>query len=908
MHGELDPHIIKDTDPEETREWLDSFDALVEHHGMERAHFLLTTLLRRAQVDRVRLPALVQTPYVNTIPPEKEPPYPGDERIELAIRRHIRWNAMAMVMRANTAWPGIGGHLSTYASAATLYEVGFHHFFRGPDGGTGDQVFFQGHASPGIYARAFLEGRLTEGQLLHFRREVDGRGLSSYPHPYLMSDFWQFPTVSMGLGPITAIYQARFNRYLQARGIRDTEGSRVWCFLGDGECDEPEALGALHLAAREGLGNLCFVVNCNLQRLDGPVRGNGKVIQELEAVFHGAGWRVVKVIWGREWDPLLAQDREGLLVRRMGEVVDGQYQKNAVEDGAYTRQDFFGADPRLLALVGHLSDEDIRRLRRGGHDFRKVYAAYTEACRERDKPVVILAKTVKGWTLGPGAEARNVAHQAKKLGVEELKAFRDRLELDLPDERLAEAPFIRFPEGSAEFRYLVERRRALGGFVPQRRVVSFPLPVPALDWFGRFLEGTAGQEVSTTGAFARLLAQLMSHPQIGRRVVPIIPDEARTFGLDALFRRYGIYSSLGQLYTPVDAEMLLSYREARDGQVLEEGICEAGAMASLAAAGTSYATFGEPMAPFYIFYSMFGFQRTGDQVWQLGDQRVRGFLCGATAGRTTLNGEGLQHQDGHSHLLASTYPHVEAWDPAYAYELAVIVRDGLHRMLKREEDVVYYLTLQNEAYAMPAMPAGAETGVLEGIYLLAPSPAPPQGAAGSRRRAQLLGSGSILNQEVLRAQRILAERHAVDADVWSVTSFGRLRREALGCEEHNLLHPEATPRTPRIVEVLAEAAGPVVAATDSMKAVPDQVARWVPGGLYSLGTDGFGRSDTRAALRRHFRVDAEHIALAVLKRLADRGELGREAVRRAALELGLSAPSAAQVLAGREQPEVAQRA
>jgi pyruvate dehydrogenase E1 component len=883
MTTELGPSLV-DIDPVETREWRDSLDALVAQHGMERA--ILTTLLRHAQVGRVKLPALVQTPYINTIPVEQEPPYPGDEALERRIRRTIRWNAMAMVLRANARFPGLGGHLSTYASAATLYEVGFNHFFRGGDqGGPADLVFFQGHASPGIYARAFLEGRLDEEQLAHFRREgTPGQGLSSYPHPRLMPDFWQFPTVSMGLGPIAAIYQARYNRYLTHRGLLDTSSSRVWAFVGDGECDEPETLGALHLAARERLSNLIFVVNCNLQRLDGPVRGNGKIVQELEAVFHGAGWRVIKVIWGRQWDPLLAGDHDGLLVKRMGEVVDGQYQKYSVESGDYIRRDFFGGDPRLEALVAELSDRDLQRLRRGGHDFRKVYAAYDAAVREQNKPTVVLAKTVKGWTLGEGVEGRNVTHQLKKLSVEELAVFRDLLQLDVDDKDLADPPFLRLEEQSDEYRYLIDRRRALGGFLPRRRATSRSIPAPALGGFARYLAGSGAQEGATTGAFARMLGDLLRHEKLGPQVVPIIPDEARTFGMDALFRQYGIYSSVGQLYEPVDARMLLSYREAKDGQVLEEGICEAGSMASFIAAGSSYASFDRPMLPFYIFYSMFGFQRTGDQIWAAGDQCCRGFLLGATAGRTTLAGEGLQHCDGHSHLLASAYPHVVPFDPAFAYEIAVIVRDGIDRMLEQQQDVIYYLTLHNESYPMPPMPEGVEQGIVDGIYRL--RAAPGEG----RARVQLFGSGAILNQ-VLRAQDLLLERYRVAADVWSVTSYCKLRREAMACERENRLQPTTPPRVPVISLALEDAEGPVIAATDYVTAVPDQILRWVPS-MVSLGTDGFGHSDTREALRRFFEVDAEHITVAALKALADRGEIEAREVAAAIEELGLErAPS-----------------
>jgi pyruvate dehydrogenase E1 component len=889
------PAIGPDTDPEETADWIESFDAVLEREGIERAEHILRTLIKRAQQSRVRLPGLIQTPYTNTIPKELEPPYPGDEAIELRIKQYIRWNAVAMVLRANEKFHGIGGHLSTYASAASLYEVGFHHFFRGKDERPGDQIFFQGHASPGIYARAYLLGRLTLDQVDHFRREAAGRGsgLSSYPHPWLMPDFWEFPTVSMGLGPIAAIYQARFNRYLAARGIADTSGSRVWCFLGDGECDEPEALGALHVAAREGLDNLVFVVNCNLQRLDGPVRGNGKIIQELEAVFHGAGWDVFKVIWGREWDPLFAADKDGVLAKRLGEIVDGEYQKYAIESGAYIREHCFGVDPRLAKLVEHLSDDDLRRLRRGGHDMLKIHAAYAAACEPNGKPACVLAKTVKGFALGEGAEARNVAHQQKKMSLDELKAFRDRLELKVPDSQLTDPPLLVLEKGSPEYEYIYEHRKKLGGFSPKRIVRAKRLEAPPLDFFKRFLTGSGEQGVSTTGAFARLLAELLGHKELGHRVVPIIPDEARTFGLDALFRQFGIYSSVGQLYEPVDKSVYLYYREAKDGQVLEEGITEAGSMASFTAAGTSYATHGEAMIPFYIFYSMFGFQRTGDQVWAFGDQRGRGFLLGGTAGRTTLNGEGLQHEDGHSHLLFGVVPNCLAYDPAYAYEIAVIVREGLRRMLEAGDDVFYYITLQNEPYAMPAMPPGAEAGILEGLYLAHKAVGSDDEIARLRKNGRfvrLLGSGSIL-LEVLRAQRLLAERFGVAADVYSATSYGQLRREALAAERWNTLHPEAEPRVPRVTQILgtAEAGAefPVIAASDYLKALPDQVGRWIPGGLTPLGTDGFGRSDTREALRRHFEVDAEAVTVAALAALARAGKVEHGTVAKAIRDLGV---------------------
>ncbi|MBI3070625.1 MAG: pyruvate dehydrogenase (acetyl-transferring), homodimeric type [Deltaproteobacteria bacterium] len=860
-----------DTSPDETREWIESLDAVIAREGKERAAFLLETLLERARVTHTPSPALVQTPYVNTIAPEDEPAYPGNEAIELRIRRIVRWNAVAMVQRANTLFGGIGGHLATYASAATLYEVGFNHFFRGRgDEGeaSGDQVFFQGHASPGIYARALLEGRLSVEQLERFRRECEaGRGLSSYPHPYLMPEFWEFPTVSMGLSPLAAIYQARFNRYLHHRGIKDTSASRVWAFLGDGETDEPEALGSLSIAAREKLDNLVFVVNCNLQRLDGPVRGNGKIIQELEAVFRGAGWNVIKVIWGRKWDALLEADKTGLLVKRMGEVVDGEYQKYSVEPGAYTREHFFGKYPELLTLVAGMTDREIQRLRRGGHDDHKVYAAFHAAVNHTGQPTVVLAKTVKGWTLGEAAQGKNVAHQRKKMSVEELKAFRDEIQLPIPDSKIADAPFYVPPRDSPEVEYVVERRRALGGFVPRRRVVAKAVEVPSIADFGAFLEGSGEAEVSTTNVFARLLAQMLADKRFGRRVVPIIPDEARTFGLDVLFRQYGIYSAVGQLYEPVDHGMLLRYREALDGQVLEEGITEAGATAMFTAAGTAYATHAEPMIPFYIFYSMFGYQRVGDQLWAFGDQRGRGFLCGATAGRTTLNGEGLQHQDGHSLLVASAHPTVRAYEPAFAYELAVIVADGLKRMYGDGVDTYYYLTLQNETYTMPPMPAGAADGIVRGLYKFCDAP-----AGAGEMRATLLGSGSILN-EVLAAQKLLAKHFGVAAEVWSAPSYSMLRRDALRCERHNMLHPEAERLVPYVAAALAEAQGPIVAASDWVTAVPDQIARWVPGGLHTLGTDGFGRSDTRQSLRRFYGVDAETIAVATLFALAKREDI-----------------------------------
>jgi len=872
---------LPDIDPVETQEWIDSLDALVEAAGPERARFVIFKLLKRARQLQVGLPTLTQTRYINTISPEQEPYFPGDEAMELKIRRLIRWNALAMVLRANTNFEGIGGHLSTYASAASLYEIGFNHFFRGSDEKPGDQIYFQGHAAPGIYARAFLEGRLSEENLDHFRREAltPDVGLSSYPHPRLMPDFWQFPTVSMGLGPMAAVYQARFNRYLAARGIADTAGSRVWAFLGDGEMDEPESVGALSIAGREGLDNLTFVINCNLQRLDGPVRGNGKIIQELEAVFRGAGWNVIKVIWAREWDELLARDGEGVLRNRMNETLDGDYQRMAVSDGATIREQFFGGDPRLRALVEHLSDDDLTKLRRGGHDYRKVYAAYASAVEHKGAPTVILAKTVKGWTLGPGIEGRNVTHQAKKLTADELKVFRDRLELPIPDDKLKEAPYYHPGNDAPEIQYMLERRAHLGGVVPKRTYVAKPLPAPKESTFGEFFTGS-DRPASTTMAFSRMARNLVRDPQIGKRIVPIIPDEARTFGMDPLFKEVGIYNPLGQNYTPVDKELLLSYIEKADGQLLEEGITEAGSMSSFQAAGTAYATWSEPMVPFYTFYSMFGMQRTGDQVWAFGDARGRGFMMGATAGRTTLTGEGLQHDDGHSHVLASTVPNILAYDPAFAYELAIVVREGIDRMYgERGEDVFYYITLYNENWAQPAMPDGVEDGVLRGLYRF-------REATSGSRRIQLLASGPIV-QQALRAQQILAEKYDVAADIWSATSFQQLRNDALDVERWNRLHPDAEQRVPYVRQCLGPSEGPIVAATDYMKAVPDMVTRWIDRPYTVLGTDGFGRSDTREALRSHFEVNAEHIVYAALHGLCVDGKSTPDELKRAIEDLGI---------------------
>ena len=877
-------HQLPDIDPDETEDWMTSLDQVVEQAGETRARFLVYKLLKRARQLQIGLPPLTQTRYINTISPEQEPDFPGDEAMELRIRRIIRWNAVAMVLRANTRFSGIGGHLSTYASSASLYETGFNHFFRGKDGeGSGDQIFYQGHAAPGIYARAFLEGRLDEAQLDNFRRETLGEpGLSSYPHPRLMPDFWEYPTVSMGIGPISAIYQARYNRYLQNRGILDTSGSRVWAFLGDGEMDEPESTAALSLAAREGLDNLTFVVNCNLQRLDGPVRGNGKIIQELEAVFRGAGWNVIKVIWAREWDDLLARDVDGVLVQQMNETLDGEFQKFSVAGGAYIREHFFGPDQRLRKLVEHLSDDDLARLRRGGHDYRKVYAAYKAATESKGAPTVVLAKTVKGWTLGQGVEARNITHQAKKLSENELRVFRDRLQLPIPDAKLQEAPYYHPGPDSDEVAYLMERRRALGGPIPKRVVRAKPLPAPSPAVDQEFAAGSQ-TAVSTTMVFARILRNLIRDKELGRRIVPIIPDEARTFGMDPLFKEVGIYAALGQRYEPVDSDLVLSYREAVDGQVLEEGITEAGSMASFQAAGTSYATHGEPMIPFYIFYSMFGFQRTGDQMWAFGDARGRGFLMGATAGRTTLAGEGLQHDDGHSHILASTVPVVRGYDPAFAYELAAIVRDGIERMYGQGEDVYYYISLYNENYAQPPKPDGVDEGILRGLYRFSEAPALGKGA----HPARLVGSGSILNQSIA-ARDLLAERFGVAAEVYSAPSFPLLRRDALEVERWNRLHPdEASPRIPYVSQVLPDAGGPIVAATDWMKSLPDMVSRWLPPHYVSLGTDGFGRSGTREDLRAFFEIDPTHIAAATLVSLARCGAMSPSKASKGLRELGI---------------------
>ncbi len=885
------PTQLPDLDPAETAEWIESLDGVLDTAGRGRARFLMLKLLERAREKAVGVPALRSTDYLNTIPPEREPDFPGDEHLERRIRAYVRWNAAITVSRANRPEIGVGGHIATYASAASLYEVGFNHFFRGKDGvgggehGSGDQVFFQGHASPGIYARAFLEGRISQEQLDGFRQESRRASLPSYPHPRLMPDFWEFPTVSMGLGPLGAIYQARFNRYLQHRGIKDTSDSRVWCFLGDGEMDEPESLGAIGVAAREELDNLVFVVNCNLQRLDGPVRGNGKIMQELESSFRGAGWNVIKVVWGRQWDDLIAKDVDGLLVNAMNTTPDGQFQTYSVESGAYTRQHFFGSDPRLLKMVEHLTDDQIRGLPRGGHDYRKVYAAFDSATKHVGQPTVILAHTIKGWTLGKDFEGRNATHQMKKLTKPELKELRDRLYLEIPDSALEGdlPPYFHPGEDSDEVQYMKERRAALGGSLPHRIVRANPLTLPAPEVYDELKRGSGKQAVATTMAFVRLLKDLMKDKGIGQRIVPIIPDEARTFGIDAMFPTAKIYSPSGQTYDAVDRELLLSYKESAQGQILHEGITEAGSMGSVIAAGSSYATHGEPMIPVYVFYSMFGFQRTGDQMWAMGDQLARGFLLGATAGRTTLNGEGLQHQDGHSLLLASSNPACVAYDPAFGYEVAFIVEDGLRRMYGDvPEDVFYYLTVYNEPYPQPVMPdlPQLREGILKGLYRYAE-------ADGEGPRAQVLASG-IAVRLALDAQRLLREDWGVAADIWSVTSWNELRRDAVDAEQHNLLNLDS-PRTPYVTQALTGTTGPVVAVSDWMRAVPDQISRWVPGDWTSLGTDGFGRSDTRASLRRHFHIDPESIAVAVLNELARRGEIGAEVPAKAVAQYDLLA-------------------
>jgi pyruvate dehydrogenase E1 component len=878
----LAPREASELEATEQREWIDSLDYVIQQGDRGRVQRLLATLRHRARMAGVALPFTAVTAYVNTIRPEDETPIPGSQEIERRIKSLVRWNAMAMVVRANRLSDGIGGHISTYASAATLYEVAFNHFFRGKGkDGDGDIIYFQGHASPGIYARAYLEGRISLEKLQNFRQELaKGGGLSSYPHPWLMPDFWEFPTVSMGLGPIMSIYQARFNRYLEDRGLRKASPSRVWAFLGDGETDEPESLGAISLAAREKLDNLTFVINCNLQRLDGPVRGNGQIVQELEAIFRGAGWNVIKVLWGSDWDPLLAKDHDGLLAKRMGEVVDGQYQKYAVESGAYLREHFFGVDPRLLDMVKHLSDDQLKRLRLGGHDPVKVYNAYKAASEHKGQPTVILARTIKGYGLGEAGEGKNITHQQKKMNESDLRSFRTRFGIPISDEEIADAPFYRPPDDSTELQYLRERRKALGGFVPTRSVRVEPLNAPIEPIFEEFSKGTEGRKASTTMVFVRMLSKLLRDKEIGELIVPIVPDEARTFGMESLFRAVGIYSHVGQKYEPVDMDTLLYYKEAQDGQILEEGITEAGSMSSFIAAGTAYATHGINTIPFFIFYSMFGFQRVADLIWAGADSRMRGFVLGATAGRTTLAGEGLQHQDGQSQVYSVSVPNCVSYDPAFAYELAVIIQDGIRRMYRDQESIFYYLTVMNEQYEMPAMPEGAREGILKGMYRFSRA-----GNAKAKLKAQLLGSGAILNQ-VIAAQKLL-EKYDVAADVWSVTSYQELYRDGHAADRWNMLHPAETPRVPYVTSLLKDTSGVIVAASDYLKILPDSIDRWMPRKIRSLGTDGFGRSEDRTDLRTFFEVDARFIALATLAELAQEGQLDRKVVAQAIKDFGI---------------------
>jgi len=868
----------------EIQEWVESLDAVLREGRPELVTRILERLRLRAFLAGVELPFSANTPFANTIPLSKQALFPGDQEIERRIKSLVRWNALAMVVRANRLEHNIGGHISTYASTATLFEVGFNHFFRArsPEF-EGDSVYFQGHASPGVYARAFLEGRLTVQQMENFRRELrPGGGLPSYPHPWLLPDFWEFPTVSMGLSPLMAIYQARLSRYLQDRGLKPVSDAKVWAFIGDGETDEPESLGAISLAAREHLDNLIFVVNCNLQRLDGPVRGNGRIIQELEAVFRGAGWNVIKVLWGCDWDPIIERDPDGLMIQRMGSFVDGEFQRFVTESGSYIRQHFFGGNPRLLKMVEEIADEPLRKLRLGGHDPRKVYAAYKEAVQHKGAPTVILARTIKGYGLGEIGEGRNVTHQQKKLNEHELREFRSRFGIPLGDEDCVEAPFYRPAEDSPEIQYLRARREALGGYVPRRSVRATPLQGGNGELFQEFFEGSEGREVSTTMAFVRMLNKMMRDPEMGRLVVPIVPDEARTFGMESLFRQVGIYSSVGQLYEPVDIHTLLYYKEAKDGQILEEGITEAGSVASFIAAGTAYATYGINLIPFFIFYSMFGFQRVNDFMWAAADSRVRGFLVGGTSGRTTLAGEGLQHQDGNSHVLALPIPTLRAYDPCYAYEIAVILQDGIRRMYRDGESIFYYLTVMNEPYVMPAMPAGAREGILKGMYRFRSS-----GNGKSKLRAQLFGSGAIL-REAVKAQEILEEKFGVAADVWSLTSYKTLYQDGLEAERWNLLHPGEKPRRAYVSECLADAPGVLVAASDYLKVLPNMVSKWMPRPLASLGADGFGRSDSRAALRDFFEVDARFITLAALSELLREGQIERSVLDKAVKELEIN--------------------
>ncbi len=868
----------------EIQEWVESLDSVLKDSGPEVVGCILERLRERARVCGVEVPFSARTPYTNTIPLHQQPLFPGDQEIERRIKSLVRWNALAMVVRANRVEHGIGGHISTYASTATLFEVGFNHFFRArSEEFEGDTIYFQGHAAPGVYARAFLEGRLSVAQLENFRRELKpGGGLSSYPHPWLMPDFWEFPTVSMGLSPIMAIYQARFNRYLEDRGLKPVTDAKVWAFLGDGETDEPESLGAITLASREQLDNLIFVVNCNLQRLDGPVRGNGQIIQELEAAFRGAGWNVIKVLWGSNWDPIFELDNDDLLVRRMGETVDGDYQKLVVESGSYIRQHFFGSDPRLLKLVEVLPDAALRTLRLGGHDPLKVYAAYKAAVDHKGSPTVILARTIKGYGLGEAGEGRNISHQQKKLNEDEVREFRSRFGIPIRDQDVADAPFYRPAEDSPEIQYLRARRQELGGYVPKRSVRAKPLAADHDELFEEFSKGSEEREVSTTMVFVRMLNKMMRDPEIGKLVVPIVPDEARTFGMESLFRQVGIYSRVGQLYEPVDVHTLLYYKEAKDGQILEEGITEAGSMSSFMAAGSAYATHGINTIPFFIFYSMFGFQRIADLIWAAADMRCRGFLLGGTSGRTTLAGEGLQHQDGNSHVLALPVPNLLAYDPAFAYELAVIIQDGIRRMYKENESIFYYITVMNEPYVMPPMPPGSREGILKGMYRFRASEAKK-----SKLRAQLFGSGAIL-REALHAQEILEQKFGVAADVWSVTSYKQLYNDGLDVERWNMLHPGAKPRVPYVSECLAHAPGALVAASDYLKALPNLVSKWVPRRLVSLGTDGFGRSDSRAALRGFFEVDARFITLATLVELLREGQIQPSVVQKAIKELEIN--------------------
>ncbi|MFC3907711.1 pyruvate dehydrogenase (acetyl-transferring), homodimeric type [Legionella dresdenensis] len=876
----------KDIDPVETREWLDALHAIVQSDGGERAGYILQELINYANSEGVNLKSALNTPYRNSIRVHEEKQMPPDEGVGKRISALIRWNAVAMVLRAGKYAPELGGHIASYASSSTLYEVGFNYFFKGANGKQGaDMLYIQGHSSPGIYARAFLEGRLSEQQLSHFRQEVGGGGLSSYPHPWLMPDFWQFPTVSMGLGPLQAIYQARFIKYMENRGLIKAEGRKVWVFLGDGEMDEPESLGALSIAAREKLDNLIFVVNCNLQRLDGPVRGNGKIIQELESVFHGAGWNVIKVVWGGRWDSLFARDKSGIMQKRMEECLDGDYQAYKANNGAYVREHFFGQYPELKKMVENMSDDDIWRLNRGGHDPQKVYAAYAQAVEHKGSPTVILAKTIKGYGMGAAGEGQNITHQQKKMTIEQLRAFRDRFNIPISDDQITEIPFYRPSDDSPEIQYIRKQRENLGGYLPNRTTACEKLEIPDLDAFSAVTKSTGDREISTTMAFVRILSVLLKDKALGQRIVPIVPDECRTFGMEGLFRQIGIYSPVGQLYTPVDHEQVMYYREARDGQILEEGINEAGAFCSWIAAATSYSTNNYPMIPFYIYYSMFGFQRIGDLAWAAGDMQARGFLLGGTAGRTTLAGEGLQHQDGHSHILASTIPNCVCYDPTYAYELAVIMQDGLKRMYANQENIFYYITVMNENYTHPDMPEGVEEGILKGIYRLQTA------GKKAKHHVQLLGSGTIL-REVIKAAAMLKEDFGVTSDIWSVTSFTELRRDGLAAERHNRMNPDAKPHQSYVYEQLKDCKGPIIAATDYMRLYADQIRPFVPGTYTVLGTDGYGRSDTREQLRHFFEVDAKFIVLAALDTLVQQGDLAKSVLKDAQNRYGINGDKA----------------